>query len=163
MKKAGIKERASRIEIINLNKACRINRKFFKRIAEDVLAFIKKPKTTLEIIFLDNKSIKIFNKRYKKRDAPTDVLSFKIGRREFGNNSFLGEVLISSERAFENAKIFKTDFEEELVLYAIHGILHLFGYDDESPGDRSVMARKEKETLRYLCKREDLSKVLMPR
>lgn len=154
----------SGITIINLNKSCAINIKFLKRIAGDILAFIKKPEAAeLEITFLDNESIRIFNKRYKKRDSPTDVLSFKIGRAEFGDKSFLGEILISSERAAENAGIFGTDFEEELVLYVIHGILHLFGYDDESPGDRSVMSRKEKETLRYLCRKEDLSKVLMPR
>lgn len=153
-----------RIDVVNLNKTYRINERFIKKIAAAVLKFIKKPETAdIEIVFLDNKAIAAFNKRYKATPGPTDVLSFKIDRSEFGQGPFLGEILISSERAKENAKVFGTDFEEEIALYVIHGILHLFGYDDENPEDRCLMDKKEKEVLRYLCRKEDLSKVLIPR
>lgn len=153
-----------RIEVINLNKRYRINGRFIKKIASDVLKFIKKLKTAdIEIVFLDDKAITAINKRYKRRRRPTDVLSFKIDRSEFAPRPFLGEILISSERAFKNAGVFGTDFEEEIALYVIHGILHLFGYNDESPKDRLLMDKKEKEALRFLCRKEDLSKVLIPR
>lgn len=153
-----------KIVVINLNKAHRLNEKFIERLARNVLKRVNRPiAAELEFVFLDNKAITVFNKKYKKRDAPTDVLSFEIGRREFGQRKSLGEILISSEMAFENAKVFGTKFTEELALYIIHGILHLSGYDDEGAGDRIRMSKKEKRLLEHLCKTEDLSKVLTPR
>jgi len=150
--------------VINLNKTYPLNERFIKKIALNILKGLKSPPVSeLEVVFLDNKTIAVFNRRYKDRDGPTDVLSFKIGRREFGKPGSLGEILISSKRAFENAKVFGTKFTEELILYVIHGILHLSGYEDESAKERLRMSKKEKELLGNLCRTEDLSKVLMPR
>lgn len=141
-----------------------LNGKFIKRIASKILKYIRKPRNTdLEIVFLNNRAMRALNKRYKGRDSSTDVLSFKIDRREFGSDKFLGQIIISVEKAEQNAKVFNTSFEEELALYIIHGILHLFGYDDETAKDRLRMSRKESEVLGYLCKTEDLSKVSMRR
>lgn len=152
------------IEIINLNKAFRLNESFLIKIISDILKVIKKPKNTeLEVVFLDDEAIRVFNKRYKGQNAPTDVLSFKLGLTEFGRRRFLGEILISSETAFVNSKVFGTEFYEELVLYVIHGILHLFGYDDKSAKDKIKMSKKEEKLLGFLCKRQRLSEVLTPR
>lgn len=151
------------IEIRNLNKSYRLNEAFIKRIVSEVLNFIKKRHDAeIEIIFLDDEAIKVLNKTYRRNNSSTDVLSFKIGRREFGQKKFLGEVFISLDRAFENSKIFGKCFESEVALYIVHGILHLFGYDDENEKDRLRMSKRQSQVLNYLCKRERLSKVLMP-
>ncbi len=150
--------------VTNLNRAHKVNGPFIKKIIAEILKFLKQPRIAeLEVVFLDDVAIRSLNKKYKKRNSATDDLSFKIDRDEFGVGSSLGEVFISLDTAFRNAGIFKTTFEEETVLYVIHGILHLFGYDDGKPKDRRRMSKKEEEILEYLCKREDLSKVLMPR
>lgn len=150
-------------QVINRHKRYRVNEKLIKKIVSKILKYIRKPRDTeLEVVFLDDGSIRPINKAYKRRDAPTDVLSFKLDVAEFGSRKFLGEIFISIDRAKENSRAFKADFKEEVVLYVIHGILHLFGYDDEDAESRRRMSKKEKETLRYLCKREDLSKVLTP-
>ena len=123
----------------------------------------KEPFADLELIFLDDKAMKIFNKRYASRDSSTDVLSFRIDRREFGQKRFLGEIIISLDAALKNSKVYGTDFTEEVLLYVIHGILHLFGYDDGNPRDSREMARKQNRILDKLCSCRDLSEVLMPR
>ncbi len=152
------------IEIINLHKKYKLAPALLKDVIKKILRFVKSPErmSSLDVVFLDDKSIKVLNRRHKGYNRPTDVLSFRFDDEGLLKD-FTGEVIISVDRAFENSKIFGTGFDEELILYVVHGLLHLFGYDDISPKDRVMMRRKEKEILEYLCKREDLSKVLTPR
>lgn len=150
------------IKIVNLNKEYRITEPLLKKIIDDVLKNIKKSgDADLEFVFLDDKSIRRLNKKYKNSDRATDVLSFRLDREEFGNKKFLGDIFISINTVFENSRRFGTDPAKELVLYVIHGILHLYGYDDLAPKDSLRMRKKETQVLRSLCR--DLSKVLMPR
>ena len=135
-----------------------------RRIVDLILKCCKKPSDlNLEIVFLTDKEIRRLNKKFKGSNRITDVLSFDLSGSAFGARSFLGEAFISIDRALSNSNTFNTKFEEEIVLYIIHAILHLFGYDDETLKKRERMERKQKEILRFICKREDLSKVLTPR
>ena len=144
------------MRIINHHKSYKPNERLLKKIASHILNFCKpSKKIELEIIFLDDKEIKALNKKYKKEDHPTDVLSFDLDAA--------GEIFISLDRALENSRIFGTKFEDEVALYVIHGILHLSGYDDETPRDKRRMSEKQDEILKYLWKKENLSKVLTPR
>ena len=65
--------------------------------------------------------------------------------------------------ALRNSRVFNMPLEKELVLYVIHGILHLFGYDDEKPKERLRMFRKQDSVLETLCAKISLSKVLTRR
>ncbi len=151
------------LKIQNLNKSYRLNEAFIERIVLKILNFIKKRHVAeIEIVFLDDEAIRALNKKYRGENRPTDVLSFKMDRLEFGQKRFLGEVFISLDRALKNSEIFGKSFECELTLYIVHGILHFFGYDDENEKDRLRMSKRQSQVLKYLCKREHLSKVLMP-
>ena len=166
-----------RIEVINLNESYKLDERFLRNLIAKILKLLMRPQNPwLEIIFLSDKAIKDLNKRYKNRDQATDVLSFRLdlpacrqihtGRRGTegaGDSAFFGEILISSNTAFRNSKVFKTGFGQELVLYVIHGILHLFGYDDKKQEDRRGMREKEQELLSRLCRSGDLSRVSMTR
>jgi len=144
------------IIVSNLNKKHRIDKIFVKKIAANILKILKKSSNTkLEIVFLDNRAIRPINKRYKGADRATDVLSFDLGQ--------CGQVLISSEMALKNSRAFKMPLEKELILYVIHGILHLFGYDDEKPKTRSRMVRKQNYIMEMICANINLSKVLTRR
>lgn len=143
------------IAVSNLNKKRGINERFIGELARGILKILKKRGTDLEIIFLSDAAIRSYNKRYKHRSGATDVLSFDLGS--------CGQVLISSDMALRNSRIFNTPFEKELVLYLIHGILHLCGYDDEKPKARSRMFRKQDSILEKLCAKARLSKVLTRR
>ena len=155
---------SSTIEIKNLHRRYKIDERLVKRIASLILKYCKKPSgVNFEIVFLTDREIRRLNKKFKGSDRATDVLSFDLGGSVFGAGPFLGEAFISIDRALENSKVFNAKFEEEVTLYIIHAILHLFGYDDETLKERARMERKQKKILRFLCKRENLSKVLMPR
>jgi probable rRNA maturation factor len=150
------KRKSFAIEVKNLNKKHRINEKFIKKITLDIIKILEKPRNIdLEVIFLSNAAIGALNKRYKHKDSPTDVLSF--------NLDGLGEVIISSDMALKNAVFFGTTFEKEVVLYVIHGILHLFGYEDETLKAKKRMREKEDAVMERLCMKENLSKVLTRR
>ena len=145
----------ARIAVSNLNKKRKKNKKFIGEIARRILKVLKKENTELEIIFLSDAAIKPVNEKYKHSNCATDVLSFDLGS--------CGQILISSDMALRNSLIFNTPLEKELVLYVIHGILHLFGYDDEKPKARSRMFRKQDSILEILCAKVSLSKVLTRR
>jgi probable rRNA maturation factor len=152
------------IIVTNCHRSYALNEAFVRKLAAAVVTLIKKKKRAdLEIVFLDDRSIRGLNRRYKGEDAPTDVLSFRIDRKEFGKARFLGEIFISLDTARRNAKVFGAAFEDETVLYVIHGILHLFGYDDKTPGQRARMSKKQDRILGLLCRQETLSKVLTRR
>ena len=83
------------------------------------------------------------------------MLSFELGGS--------GSIAISLDTASRNAKIFGAPLHEEGVRYVIHGILHLFGYDDDTKLHRLRMAAKEDTILRSLCAKVNLSRVLTRR
>lgn len=149
--------------IANYNRRYRPNRAFIKKIIVKILKLIKRPlKMELEVVFLDDKRMRELNRRYKNKDRATDVLSFRIEREEFGSEGLLGEIFISLDTALRNSKIFKIRFEDEIALYIIHGLLHIFGYDDRTRKEKSRMSKRQNHILRGLCEKEDLSKVLTP-
>jgi rRNA maturation RNase YbeY len=82
------------------------------------------------------------------------VLSFPAGTIFPAETSLLGEVIISVEKAAQQAKERRRTLDEEMITLLIHGIVHLLGYDHErSAKDARVMARLEKKIHRQLCER----------
>jgi len=86
------------------------------------------------------------------------VLAFSMseGRRLKRDSSVLGDIAISVDRARVQAARFDSSFKKEIVLYIIHGLLHLTGYDDESGASARLMRLKEKEILGYLWRKAGL-------
>ena len=99
----------------------------------------------LSLLLTDDAEIRRLNKTYRNLDHATDVLSFPQDEdavNESGD-TLLGDVVISVETAARQAEEHHLSFNEELILLAIHGILHLLGYDHErSPQDARIMKDK---------------------
>lgn len=105
---------------------------------------------SLTIILTDNEYIRAINRKYRKKNRPTDVISFSYRDDPFPCGStggeFLGDVYLSLERAREQAADNGGSFEDEVKRLLIHGILHLLGFNHErSLKEAKVM--KEKEAL----------------
>ncbi len=99
---------------------------------------------------MSSQKIRAFNKKFLSRDHTTDVLAFDMCEGGFSrkeNIPLLGDIIISTDAAIQNAKIFKTSVKHEIVLYIIHGILHLLGYDDHKSRDIRLMREREQELL----------------
>jgi probable rRNA maturation factor len=107
---------------------------------------VKACKVTLA--FVDNAHIHRLNRQYLSHDEPTDVLTFPYS--EPGSRQLEGEVVIGYPVAQENAAERRHDVNLELLLYVIHGALHLCGYDDTDDRSAAIMRRKEREYLAKL-------------
>ena len=91
---------------------------------------------SFEVTLVSDAVIKRLNKTYHKTNSSTDVLSF-----------YTQDIIISADTAKRNAKIYNNTLEKELVLYIIHGILHLTGYDDTTKSKAKIMEQKQEEIL----------------
>lgn len=87
------------------------------------------------------------NARYHGRDIPTDVLAFDLSRKR---GEVIADIYISADTALRNAKVFSALPSQELLLYVIHGLLHIAGYNDHSPRDIKLMRKKENFYMRKI-------------
>lgn len=110
----------------------------------------------VSVTFTDNKRIRAVNREFRGKDAATDVLSFPILSDEDGDGDFdldngcvvLGDIVISVERALEQAIVFGHSPEREIAFLSVHSTLHLLGYDHErSEEEDELMQKKQEEIL----------------
>ena len=90
-------------------------------------------------VFCDDEYLGTLNEKYLKHDTLTDIITFDYSEK----GKLSGDIFISIERVKENAGSFKTTFDAELGRVMAHGVLHLSGYKDKTPGDKIVMRSKE--------------------
>ena len=102
---------------------------------------------TISIILSDDEKLFQLKKQYFQQDALTDVITFNL---EADGDPVEGEIYISLNRVSENAKKFKQDIGRELKRVIIHGLLHLLGYDDQTPEEKEAMTRLEDHYLSQL-------------
>ncbi len=104
----------------------------------------------ISVSFVDNAQIHSLNAEYRNKDVPTDVLSFPLGVE--GNYDInpetgakmLGDIVISMEKALEQAERYGHSLRREIGYLTVHSMLHLLGYDHE-PGGLELVRMREKE------------------
>jgi probable rRNA maturation factor len=109
----------------------------------------------LSVTFVNNEEIQQINNDYRGKNVPTDVISFameELGEGEIAINvpgapRMLGDIIISVERAKEQAADYGHSEERELGFLAIHGFLHLLGYDHMEDEDEKEMTEKQEAIL----------------
>ena len=103
----------------------------------------------INVVLVNSDTIHQYNKDFLQHDYPTDVISFTTEDRR--NEGYLeGEILACTEVAKERAEEFGWTAEEELLLYVVHGMLHLTGFDDVTPEQKTAMQEKERTYLAML-------------
>lgn len=105
------------------------------------------------VTFVDNEEIHRLNKEFREKDSATDVLSFPLGENgiydvnpDTGAKQ-LGDVVISLERAEEQAAEFDHSLQREVCYLTVHSMLHLLGYDHMEPDEKAVMRKKEESVM----------------
>ena len=131
-----------------------------QHLVESILQFAARKEniekdTELSVTFVDNDRIREINKEYRHKDSATDVISFAL--EEMGEDEveivgaemprMLGDIIISIERTKEQAEEYGHSFDRELGFLALHGFLHLLGFDHMNEEDEKVMFTKQKEIL----------------
>lgn len=99
----------------------------------------------ISLAVVDDPEIHAINRRYLQHDYPTDVLSFTLDRED---DRLDGEVIVSADTAAVAATKYGWSLNDELLLYIIHGTLHLVGYDDLAPDLQAKMRERERHYLR---------------
>jgi len=141
-----------KVEVINDQDKIKIEMDLMKKVSGYITnKFDKDPKSQLNIIFSDIKKIRELNKKYRKVDRETDVLSFSyINDKENitpGVGEFtvtIGEIYICPEVASSNVLLFKKsnwNLNLEIILLIIHGMLHVYNYDHAEERDRMDMEK----------------------
>jgi probable rRNA maturation factor len=107
----------------------------------------------ISVTFVNNEQIRELNKQYREKDASTDVLSFPMGENgvydvnHTTEAKILGDIVISMEKAVEQADRYGHGLEREVGYLTAHSMLHLLGYDHENGGIEQVHMREKEEQV----------------
>lgn len=126
------------------------NFRYLKRVLNAALKEEKVDNAFFSVIFVDNETIKQINKEYRGLDKVTDVISFAFednGKLVYNNVRLLGEIYICIPRMIEQAKEYGHSEKRELSFLAVHGLLHLLGYDHMTKEEEKIMFGKQELIL----------------
>lgn len=100
----------------------------------------------LNFLFIDDKEMLKYNKKYLQHESYTDIITFDNSL----NNKIAGDIVISLERVNENAKYYEVSYNYELERVMAHGLLHLLGYNDKNKEEKKIIRKKENYYLKNL-------------
>lgn len=147
------------ITIRNSQRKIKIDTARLKRDAQIILDALDYSDFDLGIWLTSNKTIQTYNREYRHKDKPTDILSFayhtelKTGDRirvKSEEDKNLGDLIIAPEYVMHDLPKWNTTFEKHMQRLLVHGICHLLGYDHIKDEDYRIMHRKELYLLKKL-------------
>lgn len=135
------------ILIENRQKKVNLDLQRIRRVMNKILNYVDRKDKEISLLFVDNEEIRDINKRYLNRDYPTNVISFSLTDGEYGNINpdVLGDIVISVEKAREDAGEAEIELNDAIDFLMIHGILHLLDYNHEDTSEIEALKMKEKE------------------
>jgi probable rRNA maturation factor len=117
------------IEILNRQKKIRIDLDRFERLLKRLVRRYELNRPEIVLAFVDDPEIRELNRKFRKKDKPTDVLSFSLNERGADGKFYLGDIIISTTTATAQAAGLGHGLERELEYLAVHGFLHLLGFE----------------------------------
>ena len=129
------------------------------QLCREVLRLLNMPEGALSVVFVDAEKMRELNHKYRKRDYPTDVLSFEYKGTEIDGHVFLGEIVIAPEIAWRQHRRWRGRPDREIRKLLVHGILHLLGYNHETDG--GAMNRIQQSLMRKMSRDPDLDSTLV--
>jgi len=143
------------IDIANRQECLPIDDERLRQVAETVLREESVAHAQISVALVDGPAMRELNRAYLKHDFDTDVLSFDLSdpvSSEAGGRplerGIEGEIVISGDMAVQVAAGFDWSPQDEVILYLVHGLLHLLGYDDATPEQMTLMRAREQELLK---------------
>ena len=133
------------IAVTNLQNKISIPQTKITTTVNQVCGFLRltQSKKEISIIFVGPQRMKNVNKKFLGHDYVTDVITFDLGET--------AEIIICPVVALKNSKNYKQSITKEILLYVIHGLLHVAGYDDHTQPDIKRMRSKERQLLEQLA------------
>ena len=145
--------------------------KIIKNPKKKILSLLKKfpnqykfnkKKVSISVLLTNNKKVKVLNKNFRKKNKPTDILSFpSFNKIDFKknikkNNIYLGDIAISYQEFFKNNK---NDLENGFIKIFIHGYLHLLNFNHKSNKDYAMMSSVENKLFQIVKGKIDNKKI----
>jgi probable rRNA maturation factor len=130
------------IRIANRQKAVHLDRVRVRQTIRAILADAGIQQAAISVAVVDDPAIAALHEQFLDDPSPTDVLSFVL---EQTPETLEGEVVASADTAAASAPRYHSTPEEELLLYIVHGTLHLVGFDDVTPPLRKRMRAAERK------------------
>lgn len=134
-----------------------INYKLIEKVISEALRYEGvNDNTEVSVTIVDNEEIRKINNKFRNIDRATDVLSFPLidfdneSLPDDGSKIYLGDIIISIERAKEQAKEYGHSIDREIGFLTAHSMLHLLGYDHMVPEKEKEMFAKQEEILNNL-------------
>jgi probable rRNA maturation factor len=132
-----------KVNILNLQKKIPVGELLLSKIRtvvrQTILSEAAKGTPEISLCLVDDKKMRQLNRRYFAKNTSTDVIAFNTG-----------DIAVSTDTAVINSRVFKTAPLDELLLYVIHGTLHILGYDDKTARGRAVMENKSAKILKNI-------------
>lgn len=138
------------ITIFNQQKDAKISASFMKKAVTAALAFHHVLCDEVAIHFVTNRRMCQMHGEFFDDPSPTDCMSFPYDQEQEGGYFFLGEIFVCPKQAQMHVDKHGGDLHNEILLYVVHGLLHLLGYDDMNVATRKVMRRQEKRLMKHL-------------
>jgi probable rRNA maturation factor len=117
------------ITILNRQRKSPVRTRAFERLLGDLARTHRLADPEVSLAFVGERAIRTLNRKFMKKDKPTDVLSFPLGEKGPDGKYYLGDIVIAVPVAARQARAKGHGLDRELRLLAIHGFLHLLGYD----------------------------------
>jgi len=141
------REPAIQVAVANRQQRLEIDRRLLCEAVRNVLAEAGIRRGRVSVAVVDDVEMQRLNRQFLDHDYPTDVLSFLL---EPSPRQFEAEIVVSADTAALQAREYGWAVDDELLLYVIHGSLHLVGHDDHDPRQRAAMRAQEREHLARL-------------
>jgi probable rRNA maturation factor len=129
------------IAVQNRQSRLRVDKRLLKRAVRSILEGAEIESGEISVVVADDPTIARIHAEFLDDDSPTDVLSFVL---DASPGRLDGEIVASADTAITQAPRYGWTAEQELLLYVIHGVLHLVGYDDTTPKARKTMRKMER-------------------
>jgi probable rRNA maturation factor len=142
--RAGQSQLGFELSLANEQSAHAVDEERLLSAARRVLNESQFKSATISVAVVDDATIHALNRKFLKHDYPTDVLSFTL---DASSDHLDGEIILSADTAAAAAEEHGTTSAQEQLLYVIHGMLHLVGYDDRTPDDAERMRSAEQKYL----------------
>ncbi len=138
--------------MFNLNVTAQVGKAFVSQLRDRLRrahGLLRPPLREMSLVLVNDRAMSDLHQRYMNRTGPTDVLTFPIDVDPRGK-TLAGEVYVCVPEARRRAKEHGTRVDDEVLLYALHGMLHLCGFDDRTPAEFARMHRTEDRILRRI-------------
>ena len=138
------------IEVVDRQRRVKLGRGWLERLVRKALQAEKVTAAEVSVLLCDDRRIARLHDEWMGDPTPTDVITFDLSdpaEMPGGDGVLRGDIVVSTETAVRMAKVVGSTPRLETAYYVIHGILHLTGHDDLSPGPRRAMRRRERTLM----------------